>query len=119
MSARHITDERLAELTRLVSAAAPGPWGYGRALCCDGMGWVEGPTRTVCSFDKESTHVHAVNAVDAEFIAAARQAVPELVAEVRRLRADLAREKTLRDAAERTVYAAAERVAKDAKRLKR
>jgi hypothetical protein len=104
-----MTDERLAELEGLARAATPGPWEvettprpsgtgvYRRGLTITSPGK---PNRTYphmpgivamiggsSSFENEPALADA----DRDFIAAARTAVPELVAEVRRLRADLAR----------------------------
>lgn len=106
-------EKRLAELEAMANAATEGPWevdrepgGTGRHVrgfcrkpgahgpaksphrfgrsnfdCC-GLGW---STDVVTTDSGEYTH----NEADLDFIAAARQAVPELVGEVRRLREEL------------------------------
>ena len=80
-----ITEEQLAELERLEREATPGPW-----LVEDKRGWwrVRGPGGV--AFDDGS----ACNEYNAEcdadtrdLIVAARNALPQLLAEVRRLRA--------------------------------
>jgi hypothetical protein len=110
-----VTDERLAEWGRLADAATDGPWesavgGIYYDPRKPGLtdradiktAWTWQPTYK--SGDKkgqpkgEPEHVAVAFGVlfpaillpDAAFIAAARTAVPELVAEVRRLRAELA-----------------------------
>lgn len=60
-----LTDEQLAELERLDREATPRPWSNGAA--------------------------YGARVVDADLIAAARNALPELIAEVRRLRETLAK----------------------------
>lgn len=79
-----ITEEQLAELERLEREATPGPW-----LVEDKRGWwrVRGPGGV--AFDDGS----ACNEYNAEcdadtrdLIVAARNALPQLLAEVRRLR---------------------------------
>jgi len=67
-----LTDERLAEIEARCNAATPGPWknvgGY-----CD-----------VCASDREK---EANRQANAEFVVHARADVPDLLAEVRMLRA--------------------------------
>jgi hypothetical protein len=115
-----MTDDRLAELEALASAATPGPWragrptfqcvldhgkdGHGRGNCRYGFrGWVDGGTTVSrdVAYGPESVSTDEAPVVagmwdyeeggvrepaDASFIAAARIAVPELIAEIRRLR---------------------------------
>lgn len=87
-----VTEEQLAEWERLTEAATEGPWDVmtreqweeGFPFCADGTNPYTFPVD--------------IDAPDAAFIAAAREAVPALVAEVRRLRAlleDAADEKWL------------------------
>jgi hypothetical protein len=93
-----MTDEQLNRLEHLAAAATPGPWswrptgdnrdvtgpylGIGGQLIARLCGY---PTNLrVCAIDTASR-------ADGDFIAAARSAVPELIAEVRRLRAELRR----------------------------
>lgn len=95
---------RLAELERLAAAATLGPWGYvfqprsgsrGRARVVAGHPrggllippWVRGLTTVADCGKRFEPPDRFPHNRDAEFIAAARSAVPELVAEVRRLRA--------------------------------
>lgn len=84
-----MTPERLAEIEALVAAATPGPWsdcGDGDILG-DNDEIIVGTTiflRNPSESDRE------YRLKDAGFIAAARTAVPELLAEVRRLEAELA-----------------------------
>ena len=83
-----LTDERLAELERLCAEATPGPWRV-RHLCSGcgpdddegaGLGLeIEGPP--------QPWHEgQFARAADAKFIAAARDALPAMIAEVRALR---------------------------------
>lgn len=70
-----ITPERLKEIEQLAEAATDGPWVTGEAS------WNEdGDVRYVLH------GVKSANFVDAQFIAASRTLVPELIAEVKRLR---------------------------------
>lgn len=84
-----MNDERLAEIEALAEAATPGPW---LQSAHDDNDY---PTYDlVCDFlQQEDMYLVAedMRVEDAAFIAAARQAVPELVSEVRRLRASHAR----------------------------
>lgn len=83
-----IDEAKLAELERLASEATPGPWRQEKSL---------DNRIDVVHSDHVTTPVayYAVQTFeiprppDAAFIAAARTAVPDLVAEVRRLRGDL------------------------------
>lgn len=75
-----LTDQQLAEYAALNSAATPGPWtvseDYSDVLAPDG--------------DQLASYWNPTSATrNGEFIAAARSAVPALLAEVRRLRAAL------------------------------
>lgn len=79
-------------LRELCEKATPGPWTaeYDNADNAGGGWWYDiGPARVgagyLCSDAKEKQVEH-----DAAFIAAARTAVPELLDEVERLRAELA-----------------------------
>lgn len=80
-----LTDEQLAEWERLANEAMPGPWecdySSGSVNSCAPQFLLddEGPLWVA---DYGST----ANEQNGEFIAAAREAVPELIAEVRRLR---------------------------------
>ena len=66
-----ITEQELAGLESLAKAATPGPW----TANCDYVNNTEG---FVCN---------TATPEDADFVAAAREALPKLIAEVRRLQA--------------------------------
>jgi len=90
--ADRITDTYLSDLERLSAAAAPGPWDVSHVR--DGVESfaVVHPAGTVCFESEEEAgdfdrDVRDLIAADFAFIAAARSAIPALVAEVRRLRA--------------------------------
>ena len=72
-----MTDAELQHLKDLCAAATPGPWEASGDPQCDGGG--------ICA----ATHGRFVlvlsDATDAAFIAAAREALPKLIAEVERL----------------------------------
>lgn len=80
--------ERLEELAK---AATPGPWAAEYEVaddwyCVTGTGYFDGGTYMVCP------HVATVESggqADAEFIVAARVAIPELIERVRALEAAL------------------------------
>jgi hypothetical protein len=73
--------------TRL-AAATPKPWAAYSATCCPDMGGVSGPKGSVCAH-QVGRYGHPMSIEDAEFVAAARADVEELVAEVERLRSRL------------------------------
>lgn len=81
-------DER-AIWKALAEGATGGPWEAAQGA--SGGWWVEQPnTATICDVDCDySGHPGA----DAEFIAAARTAVPALLADVERLERELAKER--------------------------
>ena len=77
-----MTDADLENLEALAAAATPGPW--------EATGPVEDPVDSIVDSDSglvASTEESARPGEDTAFIAAARDAVPALIAEVRRLRA--------------------------------
>lgn len=89
-----ITDEQLAEWEKLANATEPGPWHLKadsrNCLCVatldeddeDGVDyWIAEMVGSIGDDNDGSQH--------AMFIAEAREAVPALIAEVRRLRAEL------------------------------
>lgn len=83
-----ITDEQLAEWRRLADAAWPGPWeleldrnDQQNVYAADRTWIALLPHQCVRSIEEERER-------DAEFIAAARAAVPALIAEVERLRGE-------------------------------
>jgi hypothetical protein len=89
-----MSDERLAELDALAAAATPGPWEAVKGETHeDFFQVIDTPTGCEiidtenygCASDPSPDYVF-FSPGNARFIAAARLAVPELVAEVRRLR---------------------------------
>lgn len=83
-----MTPERLAEIEARVDAATPGPWhardrGIGHELH---HGAADDCKQNWCE-DVNGEHRETFRRGDAEFIAAARNDVPALLAEVRRLQA--------------------------------
>ena len=74
-----MTDERLAQLERLLQEATEGPWNAD-------------PEMNDYIFDlKNRVVARTYDSPNGEFIAESRTALPELVADVRRLRGTLAR----------------------------
>lgn len=95
-----MTGDRLAELEALANAATKGPWEVmpdGRTVCAHVVwhdpGSVTYTTVAEVHYDLPIGEATAV----AEFSARARTAAPELIAEVRRLRAENGRLDTLAD----------------------
>jgi len=90
-----VDDEILdcAALTKLTATATPGPWTADVWIETDGNGWrATGPHHEAGAHDHGSEPGcpdEQIARADAAFIAAARTAVPELLAEVARLRAVL------------------------------
>lgn len=87
--AEPMTDARLDEISALADAATPGPWWYlpnGRVLAADLTHPRPGDISYTVMGAFEECDDHACDR-DGEFAADARTAVPELIAEVRRLRA--------------------------------
>lgn len=92
-----MTDERLAELERLANAATPGPW-FPRWGGEPGYVYSQSAERVIAMLADEQND--GLPRPNSQLIAAARTAVPELIAEVRRLRAAIESE------AARRAYAA-------------
>lgn len=86
-----MTDERLAEIEARWQGTTPGPWEYVPQQKT-GFGEVTSPRRTVCDVWNEPGTKGAVAFANGTAIAAAPSDVRELVAEVRRLKAELARQ---------------------------
>ncbi len=83
-----MTDEELKELEEVHARSTPGEWVACGAICCSDVGWIDGTNRVVCShYTPKSTH--AMDYYDAEFCAMAHEKVPALIAEVRRLKAQI------------------------------
>lgn len=69
----------VADLEKLDRVASPAPWGAAQSLCCRDRGTVS---------VQETGHTqpsHAFSTWDADLVAAARNALPALLAELRRL----------------------------------
>lgn len=81
-----MTEDRLADLERLHQQATPGPWEW-RKPNRNNLGAIE---PFVCSFGVNGTYDgiagETPTSADADFICESRTALPELIAEVRRLR---------------------------------
>lgn len=88
-----MTDDRLTELAALAEAAMPPEWEVQRFPGRSDV-WSVAINEPVCQLCSPE---------DATFIAAAREAVPELLAEVRRMRADLQYNAEVMDRAFKTV----------------
>jgi hypothetical protein len=95
-----ITDETLAKWAELAEKATSGPWIH-EAGKYSGDNWLVGSILLGSGYDNQdhwvhltTDHIHASELsgdgaeADALFIAASREAVPALIAEVRRLRAE-------------------------------
>lgn len=93
-----MTDARLAELERLASMATPPPWKwqdwyhYGDPDKGPNPQTLVGPLRPPGEYGPANVRIVSFeeppeNPADAAFIPAAREALPELLQEVRRLRA--------------------------------
>lgn len=81
-----LTPERLAEIKARTDAATPGPW-FVEHLERDGFTYFSTDIAPLESFDGE-VHAGVLDEDEAEFIAHAREDVPDLVAEVERLRSE-------------------------------
>lgn len=86
--------ERLQELKKLCDEATPGPWVYSEILASDeptldGVDVAIEDEGVICSMDYEQPRNGDWRAT-AEFIAASRTALPELIAEVERLKHEVA-----------------------------
>ncbi len=81
-----MTPARIAELRKLCEEATPGPWRHKAPahITHDGTATMLAGTIAICT-----DPVHPSAKRDAAFIAAARTALPELIAEVERLREEL------------------------------
>ena len=82
-----LSDERLAGIEARAKAATPGPW------CTDSWEIYQGAEYTAgAEWLGETCRAGEMDGsrADAEFVAAARTDVPELLAEVQRMRAELA-----------------------------
>lgn len=83
-----LTDERLAEIEARLTRATPGPWAYKDRMGGGGcFVFSEETFHVVAVEDGEPSVAAPLGRPDAAFIAAAREDLPLLLAEVRRLRA--------------------------------
>lgn len=75
-----ITPEQLAEWKALADAATPGPWWSGECVPADGhaLAWL-GNMFVDCNGGQKN---YAEPSCDAEFIAASREAIPALIADL-------------------------------------
>lgn len=102
-----ITDAQLDEIDARHNAATPGPWGSHRDL--DGVYTIQARPRVTCAGMETDGDIATLAAgrtdaesyANARFIGHAREDVPALLAEVRRLRAQLDAVTGLCDAAEK------------------
>ena len=89
-----MTDAELTAIQKRAEAATPGPWiahpWEDDPECCAGIEAASG-TEIV----KTDCGIYPPEMPDAEFIAHAREDIPALVAEVRRLRAEAAEPRTI------------------------
>jgi hypothetical protein len=80
MNDEELTDDDLAAIEARCAAATPGPW----------KAWIEGRDHfagdSIITTANDDMYVSPPLEADLDFIAAARQDVPRLLAEVRRLR---------------------------------
>lgn len=78
-----MTDEELARIRRRCDAASPGPW----------KAWIEGRDHTsgssMVQTGADDIEMWGATEADHDFIAHARQDIPRLLAEIRRLRASV------------------------------
>lgn len=96
-----MTDDDLARIEALCEAATPGPWTVDKKEDTEPNGWTHRWhwIREV-AYDGPSYNYNIdgfARREDADFIAESRTAVPALVAEVRRLRAELAEANAMLD----------------------
>lgn len=84
-----MTEEELSRIEALANAATPGPWEVSDSEPLNGCIWSVGP---ICGYDGDALGLR-VGDPNADFVAAAREDVPKLIAEVRRQRAELERTK--------------------------
>lgn len=93
-----MTPAELAELEALEAAATPGPWEADEWYGMDDGGWCAVGPHHQCSDDEDDcddspdSPPHQRAKADARFIAAARSALPRLLARVRELEVELERD---------------------------
>lgn len=90
VSDKPMTDSELAAIKAKCDAATPGPWDWDTSDSGETLVYaVAKPDENIAECNEYSAFSHP----NADFIVSARKNVPRLVAEVERLRADLARER--------------------------
>lgn len=94
-----LTDERIAEIRAAEEKATPGPWVRHDTYTHHGIATHSPSTRAYLHSGREKRIAYVSKtpdcAFDLDFIALSRTAVPELLAEIERLRADRDRDTTL------------------------
>jgi len=83
-----ISEEELKELSALADKATPGPWKALKPVYCDDRLCVEHFYEDTGNWLGLGEDDGTLDEDDARFIAATREAVPKLIAEIRRLQAD-------------------------------
>ena len=86
-----LNDQQLAELKALADAATPGPWWSGECVPADGhaLAWL-GNMFVDCNGGQKN---YAEPSHDAEFIAASREAIPALIADLKEVQRELENER--------------------------
>lgn len=77
-------EEELKNLEELEGKASIGPWEHYSAMCCPDMGGVSSANGRVCD-DKVGHYGHPMTIEDAKFVEAARNLLPRLLKEYRKL----------------------------------
>ena len=89
-----MTADEMKALRELEAKATPRPWDAysapwdASAMCCPDMGGIGGPNGRVCA-DKTGRYRHPMTIENAKLAVAARNALPALLDEVERLRAQV------------------------------
>ncbi|MGQ4437971.1 hypothetical protein ACN6LI_003337 [Streptomyces violaceoruber] len=86
----HLTEQQLTDIEARAGAATEGPWCTDAWEIYQGTEYVPGVSRWIGETCRGATSPEQDRA-DAAFVAAARSDVPALLAEVRRLQAELAK----------------------------
>ena len=86
-----LNDQQLTELKALADAATPGPWWSGECVPADGhaLAWL-GNMFVDCNGGQKN---YAEPSHDAEFIAASREAIPALIADLKEVQRELENER--------------------------
>lgn len=97
-----LSDEKLKEIEARAAAATPGPWAVGASYRADWDVVSKAPGHVDWRV-AQAGHAGPGGMCDPAFIAAARTDVPELVAEVRKLRSALTELVDLKELKERNI----------------